>query len=149
MSTITLHLVNLEGVRYALKNVGKTAEEVCQRAVLQTALEVQTDVKRMIQSGPKTGRVYRRGKGKNLSATHQASAPGQPPATDSGTLVSSIYFEQENPLVATIGSRLAYAAYLEFGTRRMRARPSWTPAVTKAMPKLKERVVAAVAEALK
>jgi hypothetical protein len=70
--------------------------------------------------------VYQRG-----NITHRASAPGEAPATDTGTLVSSesIYYERESDLVSIIGSRLAYAYYLEFGTMRIAPRPSWMPAV--------------------
>jgi len=79
-----------------------------------------SNVKKQIQRGPKTGRYYKRG-----SRTHRASAPYEAPATDTGTLVSSIYYTQEGPYAATIGSRLPSAYHLEHGTRRVKPRPTW------------------------
>ena len=94
-----------------------------------TALEVRRDVIKRHKQGPKTGRMYRRG-----SRNHQASAPGEAPAIDTGTLVSSVYFTQPKRHEAVVGSRLAYAFWLEFGSQVTDARPSWLPAVEKARP---------------
>ncbi len=105
------------------------------KTVTKTALDIRTEVIRSIQKGPKTGIIYRR-----RSVEHQASKEGEAPATDRGTLVSSIYFQQTKALVATIGSRLAYAFYLEFGTLDILPRPSWVPAVEKFRPILRARL---------
>lgn len=107
------------------------------------ALEAVSDVRRAIQGPPKTGQEYSRGKGK----VHRASAPGQAPATDTGTLVSSIYIEDRGQYAKAIGSRLPYAFYLEFGTFKMDARPSWVPAVERTIPKMLKRVQIAIAKA--
>lgn len=107
------------------------------------ALEAVSDVRRAIQGPPKTGNEYLRGKGK----VHRASAPGQAPATDTGTLVSSIYNEDRGQYAKAIGSRLPYAFYLEFGTFKMDARPSWVPAVERTIPKMLKRVQIAIAKA--
>jgi len=72
-----------------------------------------------IQAGPKTGRRYKRG-----SITHQASAPGEAPATDTGKLASSAEFEiDEQGLWAIISFSAFYAKILEFGSRFIRPRP--------------------------
>ena len=146
--TITLK-ADVEGAQKFFTDFSKEVQRAIGQAVQATALETITEVKRMIQRGPKTGRVYTRGKGQNLSREHQASAPGEAPATDTGALASSIYFEASSPREATIGSRLAYAAYLEFGTQRIAPRPSWTPAVEKMKPKLAARVSRAIQGAAK
>ena len=59
-------------------------------------------------SRPGSGRIYGR---------HQASAPGDPPAPDTGTLRASIGHEQTGDTVR-VGSSLAQAGTLEFGTVR-------------------------------
>ena len=105
-------------------------------------MESVNDVKKAIQGPPKTGRKYQRG-----TVVHQASAPGQAPATDTGFLVSSIYNEDRGYLSKAIGSRLPYAFYLEFGTRKIASRPSWVPAVERAIPKMLKRVQVAIAKA--
>tara|TARA_R110000868_G_scaffold179574_1_gene419705 strand:+ start:20385 stop:20843 length:459 start_codon:yes stop_codon:yes gene_type:complete len=107
------------------------------------ALEAVSDVRRAIQGPPKTGREYPRGRDK----VHRASAPGQAPATDTGTLVSSIYNEDRGPNAKAIGSRLPYAFHLEFGTFKMDARPSWIPAIERTIPKMLKRVQLAIAKA--
>ncbi len=142
MNTITLELEGVQDVQRALREYGQKAETEIAKAVLATAFQVDGDIKKAIQSGGKSGRVYRRG-----NRTHQASAPGEPPATDSGTLVSSIAFKQVNPLTAEVESRLDYASYLEFGTQRMGARPAWVPAIEKAQPDFARRVADAIKRA--
>lgn len=107
------------------------------------AIEAVNDVKRAIQGPPKTGRDYARGRDK----IHRASAPGQAPATDTGTLVSSIYNEDRGEYSKAIGSRLDYAYYLEFGTFRIAPRPAWIPAVERTIPKMLKRVNVAIAKA--
>jgi HK97 gp10 family phage protein len=87
------------------------------------ALGMVAEMKRLM-SLPKSGILYRRGR-----VVHQASAPGQPPAVDTGTLTNSISFSFENPLMARIIINAEYASYLENGTARMAARPFIEPAV--------------------
>jgi hypothetical protein len=124
MSAISLSVSNVKELQAAIKAIGGKAERNVSRAIEATALGINRDVKDAIQRGDKTGRVYQRG-----NITHRASAPGEAPATDTGTLVSSIYYEPQSGLLSMIGSRLAYAYYLEFGTMRISPRPSWMPAV--------------------
>ena len=124
MSAISLNVSNVKELQAAINAIGGKAERNVSRAIEATALGINRDVKDAIQRGDKTGRVYQRG-----NITHRASAPGEAPATDTGTLVSSIYYEPQSGLLSMIGSRLAYAYYLEFGTMRIAPRPSWMPAV--------------------
>ena len=103
---------------------------------------------RSIQSGPKSGRVYQK---YNPRRTHTASAPGQPPASDTGNLVSQIMrvADGKNTLVE---SRADYSKFLEFGTSKMLARPFLFPASEKSIKKIIEVLKAKlnkVAEGLK
>lgn len=160
VKTIRLEIENVKELQAAIKAIGGNAEKNVAKAVIATGLSIEADVKRRIQNGPKTGYVYyripgpkymtvRRGSedgpivamfraaGKqNLSRVHQSSAPGQAPATDTGTLVGSVYAKPETPLSILVGSRLPYAYYLEYGTRKIRPRKAWEPAVEIARPKL-------------
>lgn len=126
MTRITLTVQNVGSVQTALRLFGEKAEKELQKAVTAAALTVNSDIKKAIQSPPKTGAIYPRGQ-----KSHQASAPGEAPATDTGALVSSIVFRQPEPLTAFVESRLQYAPWLEYGTRNMKPRPSWVPAVEK------------------
>ena len=66
--------------------------------------------------GPHTGRIYRR-RGK----PHQASAPGEYPAKDTGRLLASLK-AASNPQEAVIGTNMPYSKWLREGTRKMARR---------------------------
>ena len=78
---------------------------------------LEADVKLMVSvpgtAGPRTGRTYDRGK-----KQHTASAPGEPPAVDTGRLRNSIVTQAyDGGKVARIGPSVTvnYAAELEDG----------------------------------
>ena len=74
-----------------------------------------------IQQGSKDGKIYQKYIPRR---THQASADGQPPATDTGYLVQNINLKIDiDKLGASVESNANYSAFLEFGTRKMAARP--------------------------
>lgn len=98
--------------------LNKEAELLVQR----TARNIETRAKLKIEDTDKSGRVYQRGK-----VTHQASAPGEPPATDTGFLVNSIMSDEEKPLCWAVSVGAEYGAYLEYGTSRMGPRPFFVP----------------------
>lgn len=68
---------------------------------------------------PKTGKMYGR---------HQASAPGEPPAIDTGTLQGSGGFRKIGPLKYEVYFSVKYARDLELGTRNIAPRPFVAPA---------------------
>lgn len=143
MKDVKIEINGLKEVQDAIRAYQGDISKQIGLIVNAAALEAVSDVRRAIQGPPKTGREYPRGRNK----THRASAPGQAPATDTGTLVSSIYNEDRGRNAKAIGSRLPYAFYLEFGTFKMDARPSWVPAVERTIPKMLKRVELAIAKA--
>ena len=152
--TVTVEIEGLSQVSAFLKKYGQEAEREIGKAVQKTALDIDRDVKKRIQRGPKSGRVYTDifrmiggrpvpigpREGNNLSPSHQASAPGEAPASDTGGLSRSIYVNKSGPLEATVGSTLVYGYYLEFGTSRIAPRPAWTPAAELGQKSLNKRV---------
>jgi hypothetical protein len=134
-----IEISGTEEVAQALRQYGQKAERAVFEAVLKTAIDVNGDIKKRIQRGPKTGKVYQK---YNPRREHQASdgEKKEAPATDTGRLVNSIDFKMEGPLTATVSSLLAYAAYLEFGTQKIDPRPAWVPSVEAARPKFKQRL---------
>lgn len=100
------------------------------------ALRVEA-AQKILLSEPGSGRIYRR-----RGVVHQASAPGQPPAVDTGLLRASISHqvsEDADGLYAEIGSGanpaapgVKYAIYLEDGTRHMAPRPWARPSLSAA-----------------
>jgi len=110
------------------------------QVVNKAAHDLEAQAKANIQTGPKTGRVYKRGKKK-----HQASAPGESPATDTGFLANNIRVQANGSLTAYVVATQEYAAALEFGTAKMAARPFMAPAADKVAPVF-EAAVAVVLE---
>jgi hypothetical protein len=85
-------------------------------------VEFTNDLKRSMKNSPKTGRVYRRGR-----KTHRASAPGEPPAVDTGDLVKSIRWQRRNHgdlHVVEIGSTKKKSLYLEMGAAKLSRPPA-------------------------
>lgn len=132
-----LKVQGLERVERVMNQFGDKAEEVMDVELRKTAQDTRNKAVQSIQRGPKSGRTYQRG-----AVTHQASAPGQPPATDTGNLVSSITFDRVTGLrpAYEVGTDEAYGAALEFGTTRLAERPWLRPAVSDAVDGLAKRV---------
>jgi HK97 gp10 family phage protein len=83
-----------------------------------------------IKTGSKSGKTYTRN-----GMSHQSSAPGQPPANDTGKLIDSIKVEKRKN-TSTLKIDADYAGYLEYGTSKMRPRPFILPALMKIKKKL-------------
>ncbi|WP_152544769.1 hypothetical protein [Deinococcus phoenicis] len=112
-------------VESALARIEKKASQ----RVAALALEYHGDLRETL-SAPGQGRQY---------GKHRASAPGDPPAVQSGTLRNSIQAVQLDPLTWAVGvaGKIKHpasgeevgkiATYLEFGSRRVAARPFVRP----------------------
>ena len=132
------------------------------QVVRATAFEAEAHAKVAIQSGPKTGRVYEQGErqisfttaaGEEVSFTarkgqasklHQASAPGEAPATDTGNLANSIQTQMTGQLSAEVAVASECGAALEFGTEdgQIAPRPFLGPALDAARPGFEAGVAA-------
>lgn len=110
--------------------IGDAALPAARQVVKETLLAVEAHVK-VGMSGPKSGALY---------GNHQASAPGESPAIDTGALVNSIGTEMTGPLRGIVYEGMEYAAYLEYGTVHMAARPHMTPAVEAVRSRFFERM---------
>lgn len=74
------------------------------------------------------GKVYRWERG----TSHKASAPGEPPASDTGRLLNSIghtMYDGAQGRSARVSAKTKYALWLELGTRYMAPRPFMRPAL--------------------
>jgi hypothetical protein len=138
--------ITLEGgkeLAAALRNASKDMVAAVEDAVNKTGLELRDDIVKRIQRGPKTGRVYTRN-----GIRHQASAPGQAPATDQGDLALQTLFRTVSPLAIEVFNTMPKAVWLEYGTTRMAPRPVWRPAVEDMTPKFRNRLLRALGMAL-
>ena len=134
-----LEVEGAAALKKALDEMSDDIRDNVALAVMETASEIHRGVVIKMQQGPHTGRQYKR-----RGVVHTASAPGEPPAPDRGSWSASIMTEQEGPLTWTVGSRLAYAAYLEYGTTNMAPRPAWTPVLEDQKPLFQGRIEAAL-----
>ena len=69
----------------------------------------------------KSGLVY---------AGHQASAPGEAPAIDTGHLINTLYAKRIKRGEWEAGTTAEYGPHLEFGTTQMEARPFFVRSLT-------------------
>lgn len=96
-----------------MSDIGKNLFEI--------AKEYSNDViRQMTGTATDANTSYKRGK----KGIHHPSLPGYPPARDSGALVRSIIVEK-NTFGATVNVKAPYAGFLEYGTKKMAARPVW------------------------
>ena len=140
------------GLRALYDRVYDAKEEFLDAAAIalvrQTKVELSTPGRGRVYLKPRfhrDGRRMRTKRGALMFIKHRASAPGDPPAVDTGNLRGSITFERvTKPLGANVtggaprittarrvGTNVEYGPYLEFGTPRVAARPFLEPAVRK------------------
>lgn len=114
--------------------------QAAMRGVVRGTEAVRATAIRSIQTGPKTGRVYRR-----RGVEHQASAPGEAPASDTGHLVQNSGTRYEpDVLTGFVTFSAAYAAPLEFGTVNMEPRPFLRPALAANADAIRDGIAAEV-----
>ena len=128
----------------------QASERSVKEVVVTHVAALKTHAVNAITSGPKTGRLYPRG-----GRVHQASAPGEAPANDGGTLIQRTEEEiADDGLSGAVVFKTRYAAALEFGslehgTGFIAARPYARPALEAVRPKFEEDVKKALREFLK
>lgn len=123
------------------KTVVDGSELNIRRAMTKSAMLVDTTAKMIILRGSKSGSIVTK---YNPSRTHQQSAAGEAPASDTGYLVNSISHEvvkeisgQSVEFVGVVSAAAEYAIHLEFGTTNMEARPFLRPALISNRRKIK------------
>ena len=139
MTSINVSLDGMQQLLNQMKKLGADADAVVLKTITDLVLQTQGLAKIGIQRGPKSGRTYQRG-----NITHQASAPGQYPATDTGRLASSVMIDLPTPggLTGRVGTNVQYGPMLEFGTSRMAARPWLLPSFTQAKINVEKKLKA-------
>jgi HK97 gp10 family phage protein len=140
-----MQLTGTEELKRALREFGLQADKQIQDIVRGTAQNVRSHAIKAVQRGPKSGVTYEK---YQPTRTHRASAPGQPPATDTGALVRSIQASISGR-TAEVAANIDYAVYLEFGTREMEPRPFLFPALEQERPAWDRRLQRIVDEAAK
>jgi len=95
--------------------------EAARAIVTETVLQIEQEIKVGMASSH-NGEWY---------GSHQASAPGEMPAIDTGALAASIQTDVQKTK-GTVYTNMEYSEFLEYGTVNMEARPYMTPAAESA-----------------
>tara|TARA_R110000772_G_scaffold246578_1_gene360281 strand:+ start:90 stop:527 length:438 start_codon:yes stop_codon:yes gene_type:complete len=111
----------------AMKRLGVAFNDAVDKGTFVTANEIRTYAIKSIQE-TSSGRQVKRSKQGGGTYTHTAAAEGQAPNSDTSKLVTSIAAERVSDATYHIGSGLDHASWLEFGTKKMGARPWLNPA---------------------
>lgn len=115
------------------------------RGVIRGTEGVLEEATSLILETPKTGRAYRR-----RGVTHQASAPGEPFASDTGATVQSGRTEYDQAtLSGTARWSTAQAEALEYGTQKMAPRSFARPALANRTDEIESDIVDEIRNALK
>lgn len=124
--------------------IGKV-RQAAMRGVIDGTESVIEEGNSMIMDGQKTGRIYRR-----RGVEHQASAPGEAPASDTGRLVQSAHTEYEPAdLSGEAIWSTEYAKPLEYGTQKIAPRPFARPALANKKDEITAGIEGEIAAVLK
>jgi len=142
--------------RRKLEEFERRMRQAHRKSLLLAAEVLQEKIKQTL-SIPGTGRLYKpRGwtarlarKGTKRRANqdgrlHRASAPGEPPAVDTGFLRRSVVLNPQPDGRVRVGPAARYAAPLEFGTARILPRPFMQRSLDAASAEMTDVVVDAL-----
>lgn len=132
-------------------NAGNLPEEIARdidKIEQELAYRIVEESRALMDGSTPRGRLYRRGRFRARQSRglggrargpgtriHRASAPGQPPAEDTGKLYREITVRRLKSGHYRVRFGARYAGFLEFGTSRMAARPYVLPAIDTAVRK--------------
>lgn len=128
------------GFRQSLQQLSAKVEAITKegsKALRAAGLELEGAIKLQL-SKHGSGQIYVRG-----GTTHQASAPGEPPAPDTGALRASVGQELFGR-VLRVGVGMPYAVFLEFGTIDANGHIEPRPFMRPALAECKERMTGVV-----
>jgi hypothetical protein len=129
MTTVGIKVDGLQALLKQLQAVGLASETATMEVITDIVIDTHALAVAGIQGGPKTGRVYTR-----RGVSHQASAPGQYPASDRGILAGGVrmVMPTEASMTGQVGTNVAYGPHLEFGTSKIAPRPWLLPSFERA-----------------
>lgn len=122
-----------------------SVQKAAMRGVVRGTESVKARMVERILQPPKSGRIYKRN-----TVSHQASAPGESPANDTGRLAGSVTTTYDIPnITGYINVSTAYAAALEYGTARVAARPYARVSLAEKAEEIRADIAAEIAGALR
>lgn len=110
-------------------------EAILSRFVATAAQKIRQRMREKLHD-QKHGTLYAKNRGEGFTRAHQASAPGEAPASDTGAFERSLNIVRKGTLEADLETNLGYPGLLEFGTGKMQPRPLWLAAIDELLPVL-------------
>lgn len=144
---------NRNRLNIRLGNMARSVRPAVLRSLRRGGLKIENSAVEGIIDPPKTGRIYKSRHRKG--AVHQASAPGEFPAADSGRLHQSItttVVQNDNTRIAVeTAANTPYARALEYGfdEHNLAPRPFMGPSYHEHREAIKDEVTLAVAQAIR
>lgn len=145
------NFTNVRSFTERINQIGKKTQVELSRAIRRGGLAIKNRAVDGIISPPKTGKIAKskhRKSTKTKTYIHQASAPGEFPAADTGALHQSITSVQtkDGPDVFRneTGANTPYAIMLELGTSKMAPRPFMGRAFDEVKPQVQASIRAAI-----
>lgn len=115
------------------------------KGLVKAAESVRTEAIKLVTHGSHSGRTYRKN-----GRVHKASAPGEPPASDTGRLARRINTRYDfKALIGSINVSVEYGPFLEYGTRLMEPRPFMRPALANKRQFIVDTIKREIAASLK
>jgi hypothetical protein len=115
-------------------------QKEAQKEIAKSLLGIHGDTIRKLNQGTRSGKVYKRGK----SGSHQASAAGEFPKSDTGQLAASLFFEMEkegSKVSGKFGTKAAHGKHLEYKPAAHGGRPWLKPQFDIYAKKLQEKLL--------
>lgn len=131
---------NLDKIGKKLMGVVKEIPNPITQELAIGANDIRNAIITSMHNTPKTGRQYKRGKGKS-GKFHTASSPSEAPAVDYGELLRSIMFDVRE-MEVEVGNEAGapYGKFLEESTKHIEPRPWLEPAVSEHFAGILSRV---------
>lgn len=138
----TLQFVNIKSLTKKLAKYNALVHKAVAEQVTLGTLKIAADAIKSIRN-------ISPGSSPNKK-NHPVSPPGEPPNTDTGRLIQSIFYKVEDGgLSGVAGTDLEYGKHLEFGTTYMDERPWLRPAFEANVQEIQDKISVAVAKAIK
>lgn len=131
---------NLTELIFVINKITAEQLNAAEKETAYIAQDIRNEIIESMKYTPKTGREYPRQQGKKI---HIASSPGNPPAIDTGELVSRVLAESfENGAIVGVIAGAPYAVLLE--NPESMNRPFLKPALDKIEPTIEKKIMAAI-----
>lgn len=146
-SYMKMKVIGRTKLKNQLKEMGADLRSDLTKQMKTTMSQMDRDVKIGINTGARSGRVYRRG-----GRTGQRSAPGELPKTDTGDLVSKFSTNvrsTKRKIVGVLSNSSDHAVQLEFDLASKGGRPFMRPLWEKWRPLLTVKFVTVIRRSLR